>query len=215
LHNLSQEESNNIIPEGTVLLGYCGSRAHGTFIPKEDPNSIDDIDVMGISIAPLNCYFGLSNFEQKDIQYKEYDSVVYEIRKYFRLLLKGNPNVLGLMWLKPSDYIHVSDIGKQIISNRDLFVSKQAYHSFNGYAYGQLKRMSHYKFEGYMSQKRKQLVDKWGYDCKNASHLIRLLRMGIEFLTDGKLQVFREDAPELIDIKTGKWSLEKVQKESD
>lgn len=34
-----------------------------------------------------------------------------------------------------------------------------------------------------MGEKRKQLVAKHGYDTKNASHLIRLLRMGMEFLT--------------------------------
>jgi hypothetical protein len=39
--------------------------------------------------------------------------------------------------------------------------------------------------------------------------------MGIEFLTDGKLRVFREDAAELKDIKSGKWTLEKVQAEAD
>jgi len=36
---------------------------------------------------------------------------------------------------------------------------------------------------GYLGDKRKQLVLKHGYDAKNAAHLIRLLRMGIEFLT--------------------------------
>jgi hypothetical protein len=75
--------------------------------------------------------------------------------------------------------------------------------------------MEHFVFEGYMGEKRKKLVEKFSYDCKNASHLIRLLRMGIEFLTDGKLRVFREDAPELKDIKTGKWSLERVKAEAN
>jgi hypothetical protein len=75
--------------------------------------------------------------------------------------------------------------------------------------------MTHGAFEGYMGEKRKKLVEKFGYDCKNAAHLIRLLRMGIEFLVDGKLKVFREDAAELKEIKSGKWSLEKVMKEAD
>jgi len=34
-----------------------------------------------------------------------------------------------------------------------------------------------------------------GYDSKNAAHLIRLLRMGIEFLTEGKMYVERADVP--------------------
>lgn len=215
LPKLTLEESSNIIPDETILLGYVGSTAHGTYIPKDDPNSIDDIDIMGVCIAPINTYFGLQNFEHKITQYKEWDSCIYEIRKYFNLLLKSNPNVLGLLYLRPHHYIHISDIGKRIIENKKLFVSKRAYHSFNGYAYSQLKRMTHFQFNGYMGQKRKQLVEKFGYDCKNASHLIRLLKMGIEYLTDGELQVFREDAEMLKEIKRGEWKLEQVQSEAD
>jgi len=75
--------------------------------------------------------------------------------------------------------------------------------------------MTHYKFEGYMGQKRKALVEQHGYDTKNASHLIRLLRMGIEFLRTGELTVTRPDARELLDIKQGKWTLERVQAEAN
>ena len=94
-------------------------------------------------------------------------------------------------------------------------MSKKVYHSFNGYAYGQFKRMTHFKSEGYMGAKRKKLVEKFGYDCKNAAHLIRLLRMGIEFLTEGKLYVFREDNHQLLSIKRGEWSLDKVKAEAE
>ncbi|MFH1648892.1 MAG: hypothetical protein ABIA11_04185 [Patescibacteria group bacterium] len=50
---------------------------------------------------------------------------------------------------------------------------------------------------------------------KHAAHCIRLLRMGVEFLSTGQLNVFREDASELKDIKQGKWSLEKIKKEAE
>jgi predicted nucleotidyltransferase len=215
LSGLSIEETSNIVPERTILLGYMGSIAHGTYIPSTDPNSIDDKDIMGVCVANENVYLGLKQFEQKETKYKEWDSVIYEIRKFFRLLLKGNPNVLGLLWLRPSNYIHIEPTGKMIIDNRNLFVSKESYFSFSGYAHGQLHRMTHGTYQGYMGAKRKALVDKFGIDVKNGSHLIRLLRSCVEFLTTGELQVFREDAHELKDIKTGKWSLEKIQKEAD
>jgi hypothetical protein len=66
-----------------------------------------------------------------------------------------------------------------------------------------------------MGQKRRELVRRVGYDAKNAAHLIRLLRMGIEFLTEGTLYVERQDAPELLSIKRGEWSLEKVKTEAE
>lgn len=215
LSGLSIEETSEIIPANTILLGYVGSIAHGTHIPKTDPNSIDDKDIMGVCVADESVYYGLRRFEQKDIQRGEWDSVVYEVRKFFNLLLKQNPNVVGTLWLQEKDYIHVSESGRLILDNRHLFVSKAAYHSFIGYAHAQLHKMTHGAFEGYMGEKRKKLVEQFGFDCKNAAHLIRLLRMGIEYLTDGQLRVFREDAAELKDIKQGRWSLGKIQEEAE
>jgi uncharacterized protein len=215
LPGLTEEEVSGILPPKTLLLGYMGSHSHGTYIPKENPDSIDDIDIMGVAVADEKVYMGLQSFEQKEAKYREWDSVVYEIRKYFRLLLQQNPNVLGLLWLREQEYVHISGPGRLIIENRRLFVSKEAYHSFAGYAQGQLKRMTHFEFRGFMGKKRKELVERYGYDCKNAAHLIRLLRMGIEFLADGELKVYRHDAEELKAIKSGQWTLEEVKKEAD
>lgn len=77
------------------------------------------------------------------------------------------------------------------------------------------KKVKGEAYQGYMGTKRKILVKEFGYDVKSASHLIRLLRMGIEFLKEGILYVEREDASELLDIKRGKWSLERIKKEAD
>jgi len=65
-----------------------------------------------------------------------------------------------------------------------------------------------------MGEKRKELVRKFGYDTKNAAHLLRLLKMGIEFMKDGRLYVFRHDAPRLLEVKRGEWTLEQVQAEA-
>ncbi|MDI6741015.1 MAG: nucleotidyltransferase domain-containing protein, partial [Candidatus Edwardsbacteria bacterium] len=167
LPGLSAEETRKFVPQNTIILGYMGSISHGTYVPKSDPNSIDDRDILGVCIAPKNIYIGLGHFEQLEKKDGEYDSVVYEIRKYFRLLLKQNPNVMGLLWLDKANYINVTEHGKRIIEHREIFSSKQAYHSFAGYAHEQLRRMTHFKFQGYMGEKRKALVNQFGYDCKN------------------------------------------------
>jgi predicted nucleotidyltransferase len=142
-----------------------------------------------------------------------WDCVYYELRKFIKLLLKGNPNVLSLLWIKPEHYILISEFGKMLLENKRSFLGKEAlYKSFMGYANGQLKRMTHFKTEGYMGKKRKHLVEKYKFDTKNAGHLIRLLLMGIETLNTNKPKVFRDkDVNTLLDIKTGKWSLEKVK----
>jgi len=216
IHGLSAKETNEIIPSNTILLAYRGSIAHGMYVPKWHPDSIDDKDIMGVAFAPKSVYWGLESFEQKEKQKDEWDSVVYEIKKMFRLLLKQNPNVMSILWCHETHYIHIDpDFGQPIIDSREIFVSKAAYHSFIGYAYSQLKKMTHLAFEGYMGAKRKALVKQHGYDTKNAAHLIRLLRMGIEFLTDGELHVQREDATQLLSIKRGGWTLDKVKAEAE
>ena len=211
IDGLTETEYQEVVPAGTILLGYRGSIAHGTYLPSDNPNSIDDKDLLGVCIAELDCYFGLRKFEQREAKLREWDSVIYELRKFAGLLLKSNPNALCLLWLEPQHYFIVEPAGRLLIDSRHLFITKRIYEAFTGYASDQLKRMTHLAFEGYMGAKRKQLVQKHGYDTKNAAHCIRLLRMGIEFLQEGELRVYRNDAQELLDIKTGKYSLEQVK----
>ena len=172
--------------DGVILAGYMGSISHGTNLSRQDPSYIEDKDVMAVKIYPLDNYFGLQNKEGHEFFQDEWDIKIYDIKKYFRLLSKCNPNVLGLLWLNDVHYLEVTELGQRMIDNRNLFSSQQAYNSFVGYAHGQLHRMTHYgKYQGYMGAKRKELVDKFGYDVKNACHLIRLLNMGYEFLLTG------------------------------
>jgi predicted nucleotidyltransferase len=215
LKGLSDKEVKQVIPDRCVLLGFRGSIAHDMYVPNTDPNSIDDKDIMGVFIPPLDHYFGLKNQEHQEVFLREWDSVCYEMRKFMRLLLKSNPNVIGLLWLEKKHYIKVEAEGQALIDARELFSTKQIYHSFTGYAYGQLHRMTHQAFEGYMGDKRKKLVEKFGYDTKNAAHLIRLLRMGIEFLREGVLYVARKDRQQLLEIKRGEWTLDQVKAEAD
>jgi predicted nucleotidyltransferase len=203
----------------SIITAYRGSISHGMYIKPTDPNSIDDRDIISICIPPIDYYFGLKNYGSrgtKEIKFNEWDVVIYEFKKLISLLIKGNPNVLSLLWLEDKHYLKLTDVGRDLINNRELFVSKDVFYSFVGYAKGQLHRMTHTKFQGYMGDKRKQLVEKYGYDTKNASHMIRLLRMCIEFLNDGQLYVERKhDATELLDIKKGCWTLEKINKEAE
>jgi predicted nucleotidyltransferase len=194
-----------------------GSEAQGTFVASTDPNSIDDRDIMGVCMLPLDQYLGLKShgsWESADEIHGVWDVVLYEFRKFVGLLLKSNPNVIGMLWLDKEDYLKVSPAGQLLIDNRKLFINKTAlYDSFTKYAASELRSMTGNKeFKGYMGKKRKELVEKFGYDVKDASHLCRLLTMAKEFLVTGELQVKRtQDRQMFIDIKTGKWTLERVQ----
>jgi len=202
----------------SILLGYRGSISHGMFVPSSDPNSIDDKDVLGIVVPPLEYYCGLSEFGSRgtrEIKQGVWDIVLYELRKAIRLLSQGNPNILSLLWLHETHYLKVTPAGQYILDNRSIFAGKHVYNSYVGYAKGQLHRMTHSACQGYMGAKRKTLVEKFGYDTKNAAHLVRIMRMGIEFLSTGELQVLRPDAQELLEIKRGEWTLDRVHEKAD
>ncbi|HEX6808032.1 MAG TPA: nucleotidyltransferase domain-containing protein [Gemmatimonadaceae bacterium] len=254
-----------------IVLGLMGSHSHGTYLPPAEPNAVDDIDLMGFVIPPVDYHLGLPRWQHWTFQFEELDVVLYSLEKAFRLLLKSNPNIVGLLWLRPTEYIHRTPTFHRLVSQREIFSSQAAADAFAGYAYDQLKRMEafdlermdeyesltsiikrqgaiievleadsaklqflasrwdlphetlarfrklhHSHFSGYMGEKRKAMVRKYQYDVKNAAHLIRLLRMGAEFLETGTLNVYRTtDADELKVIKRGGWTLEHVKQEAE
>jgi hypothetical protein len=267
LPNLSAQQSSELLPDNLILLGYRGSIAHNMYIPSTDPDSIDDKDIMGVYVAPVEHYIGFGRDDVKEKFIGEWDAVSYEVRKFIRLLSKCNPNVLSLLWLSDEHLIYQHPLGARLRANKQIFVTRAAYHSFVGYAQGQFKRMTHFNQEaraemasleqtltergidindlkatqqqldrwhdleeaiaryralkrryysgGYMGAKRKELVNRVGYDSKNAAHLIRLLRMGVEFLIEGDLKVSRTDSDELLAIKRGEWPLDRVKQEAE
>jgi predicted nucleotidyltransferase len=60
------------------------------------------------------------------------------------------------------------------------------------------------------NEKRAALEARFGYDTKHAMHLVRLLRMAREILTTGEVHVFRRDADELMAIRRGEWSYDRL-----
>jgi predicted nucleotidyltransferase len=217
----SECNQSSDIPGTVILDGYRGSQAHGTYVSPEDPASVDDIDYMGVFVMPMEYYLGLDGYHRKcDVTESfigQIDRVNYEVRKFVHLLSGCNPNVLALLYNKPEHYMVLHPAGKLLIEHRNVFLSRRrVFETFGGYASNQLRRMTHIKFEGYMGAKRKALVERYGYDCKNAAHCVRLLKMGIELLTSGTLQVYREnDRNLLIEIKKGKYALSEVQLMAD
>jgi len=201
-----------------VLAARRGSEAHGTYIPPEDATGVDDRDVLGIVVSPLDHYMGVRNdwskAEAQSIK-GPWDVVLYDARKYVRLLMAQNPNILMSLWCEPEDYLYISEFGRALLGMREHFKGRHAFHdACVGYARGQLYKMTHGSLgTGYMGEKRKALVEQFGYDCKNAAHLLRLLYMGAEFHKEGVLHVRRTwDRERLIDIKRGKHTLQEVSK---
>lgn len=309
------------IKDNALLVVKHGSMAYGTNI------STSDEDFKGVAIPPKEYFFGsLKVFEQAEL--KDPDTVIYDIRKFFKLSIDNNPNLIETMHVDESDIMYISNLGIELLKHKNEFLSKRAKYSFAGYAIAQLKRIkTHRKYilnpptkcpdrkdfglkeaplingdqlaaitsviqaeldkinfnfidhleedvkfeikhhmtsmlaefkinkdqqwlacankigldsnfieilfkerqffnakkewDQYVNWKntrnsaRFALEEKFKYDTKHALHLIRLLRMCKEIVQTGKVIVKRPDAQELLEIRNGLWSYDKLIEESE
>lgn len=204
------------MPRGTRILSchIVGSHSHGTYIPPEDPNGVDDVDVMAIVVPPLEVEVGVQTWEGANQWVGKHDIVVYSLKKLMRLLVKSNPNVLCLLAMPHDCVVEAHPAWQALLNHREMFLTRAAFGAFAGYANAQMKKMEHNAHAGYMGEKRKQIVAQFGYDTKNAAHLIRLLRMCHDLFTSGSLVVRRPDAAHLLSIKRGEKTLADVRAEA-
>lgn len=116
-----------------VLLGLGGSHAYGT------SNENSDVDFRGICLNKASDLLGLTEYEQ--FEDRVTDTVIYTFNKIVRLLMECNPNTCEILGLDEEQYLIMTDIGREILDNREMFLSKRAAKSFGGYAGAQLRRL--------------------------------------------------------------------------
>lgn len=116
-----------------ILLGLAGSYSYGT------NNENSDIDVRGVTLNRKSDLIGMTSYDQYTDE--STDTVIYTFNKIIRLLLECNPNTCELLGLNEEHYLYLSPIGRELLANRRLFLSKRAIQSFGGYADQQLRRL--------------------------------------------------------------------------
>ena len=201
-----------------ILAGLRGSDAHGTKLPEDHPRHTDDIDTFGVAAHPTEWYLSLDGYSGNkrklswDTAGDRYDHLIHDLRKFFALLVKGNPNVHCWLWADPEDILFVSPAGRVVLDNRKAFLSAACFDALAGYARAQMHKMDRKKYAGYQGTKRKALVDELGYDVKHAAHCVRLLKMGMELAETGVMSTRRppDEAAMLREIKAGDWPFRKT-----
>lgn len=195
----------NFWEERAIYVVRSGSHAYGTNLPTSDE------DTRGVCIPPAEYLIGLKQWEQYED--KNRDRTIYSLHKFVRLALQCNPNIIELLYVRPHDIVHTTEAGRALRWGRSMFLSKLAFKTFGGYAVAQLKILHRGRTARHGSHVG--LVEEHGFDVKNALHLIRLLRMGVEVLSIGEVHTYRPDREELLEIRFGKWPLERVLAEAD
>lgn len=130
-YNFLRENPN--LGSHIILLTLGGSHAYG--MDKEG----SDLDVRGIALNSKKDILLGTDFEQ--VVNVNTDTTVYSFNKMIQLLTSNNPNTIEILGCKPEHYLHLSDIGKELLENRKMFLSKICIHTFGGYASSQLRRM--------------------------------------------------------------------------
>ncbi len=190
-----------------ILLGLGGSHAYGT------ETETSDLDVRGCAVNSREEILCGEDFEQ--VTNIPTDTTIYSFMKLVRLLTNCNPNTIEILGLKQEHYIYLSDIGREMLDNRYIFLSKLAVKSFGGYAIAQFHRLEN-KSEGIALGKRNKNALLHNKISKHMMHLIRLYLMCIDILEKGEIITYREDEHDLLmSIRNGEFLDSESQPSAD
>lgn len=200
-------------------LTIMGSNAYGVSADNSD------MDIYGFCMPPLGTLFpnayggeieGFGRHKQRFNEFQahhikspdsttEYDFTIYNIAKYFQLLMECNPNILNSVWTPENCVIQSNAIGQMVRENRKIFLHKGLKHKFIGYAFSQKNKMKTKTHS--LNEKRKADIEAFGYSTKFFYHTIRLLLEGEQLLDEGTLDIHRNR--ELLKaIRRGEWTLD-------
>lgn len=167
-----------------------GSRAYGL------ENETSDTDLRGIYLPPANLHWSLQGVPEQ-LENKETEECYWELQKFLTLALKANPNILEC--LNTPIVLSASFLTQELLSIRQIFLSKLVYQTYNGYVFSQFKKLE------------QDLRTRNEIRPKHAMHLIRLLLQGIDILRAGELNVRVSDyREELLAIKRGEMNWEEI-----
>lgn len=189
--------------ENVILTCLVGSQAYG--IATADSDS----DHMGVYVESRVNVMGLFPHDQVVQQGSELaeDQVFYSLRKWAKLASRGNPTVLELLYAPVTDAVRT---GYDLRDHSHLFISRAAAGVYLDYAKQQRERLDGVR--GQKNIKRIELVERFGYDTKYASQILRLLHQGIGLMENGQIQFPLPEAhrAEVMSVKLGEWSKDDV-----
>lgn len=171
-----------------ILRSVVGSGVHGIAVA-----GTDDHDEMGVYVEPPDHVVGVVSMRPDYIWrtqpegvrsgHGDIDLVLYSLRKFLRLAIKGNPTVLLPLYAPADELVTVTPLGREL---RASFLSRLAVKRFLGYMHSQHERMM---WRGRRSRvpNRPELIERYGWDVKYGSHALRLAFQGQEIARDGQL----------------------------
>jgi hypothetical protein len=166
-----------------VLRAIVGSRAYGL----EESGS--DTDRRGIFLPPADRHWALAGVPEQ-IEREATQEAYWELEKALVLALKANPNVLETLHSPLVETVRPP--ADEFLRERQRFVSRLVYQTYNGYVLSQFKKL------------QADLRTAGGVRWKHVMHLLRLLLAGIEVLRDGRVPLdVRPERDRLLAVRRG------------
>jgi len=188
-----------------IVLGEVPCPTREQFgLPAERPKGVEEI--MGYMKAKVE-QWNLNQFPIDELQRAELKDTIWELLTHVsgrEISVANWPDEYhaGVLSKMKQDFNLKDEVVAFINAERAYVKAKQVYDSW-------------VSWKKERNPARRELEEKSGYDTKHASHLVRLMRMGYEIITEGKVIVRRPDAEELLAIKNGAWSFDKVMEFKD
>lgn len=137
LKNLKGKTKVRSFPEGSVVLYRVvnGSQAYGT------ATETSDIDIKGVFLCDPREKMVRNVPDTISINK---DENYYEFSYYVELLIKGDVIALEMLFAPKECQIDVNPIFKQLLENRNLFLTKNLYYKLYGFAMKQFKKSNNY-----------------------------------------------------------------------
>jgi predicted nucleotidyltransferase len=135
-----------IAEENKILEIRVGSHLFGTDTPDSD------LDLVGIFMPCEEMVYGFQKCEEVDLSYVDKDDTgrntkdavdfkMQEYRKFVRLAIQNNPNILHHLFVNKKNIRYIDNWGANLLDHRFLFPHKGAHHRFVKYADSQRHKM--------------------------------------------------------------------------
>lgn len=168
-----------------------GSRAYGLDVDGSDT------DRRGIFLPSADLQWSLYGMPEQ-VEDADAQECYWELQKFLVLALKANPNILECLFTPLVE--SATPLAQELLSARELFLSKLVYQTYNGYVLSQFSKLE--------QDLRTQGELKW----KHVMHLIRLLLSGITILRERcvPVRVIDGQRDRLLSIRHGEISWDDV-----
>ncbi|MFE2378198.1 DNA polymerase beta superfamily protein [Streptomyces sp. NPDC059398] len=182
----------DLVRDHTVYSCVMGSRAFGL------ATGDSDTDRRGVFLAPTPLFWSFGK-PPTHVEGPADEQFSWELERFCELALRANPNILECLHSPLVE--HTDATGRELLSLRGAFLSREVHRTFTRYALGQRKKLA--------ADVRQYGAPRW----KHAMHLLRLMTGCRDLLRTGELVIGVGDAREpLLAVRRGEVAWPEIER---